>query len=324
MLRFRLPARPIRRPSLLAVLLVPVLAALSGACTGEDPMPPPTTVAETTGPSQTSPPPEKEVVRGTVTIAVGDRPFRLLVPDSYDPNQPAPLLVTLHGYGSDATEMDSYFGFTELAQARGLLVARPEGLFNPNGRRYWNAIEGACCDFYHSGVDDVAYLSAVIEAVKQSYAVDRVFLVGHSNGAHLSHRMACERAGQITAIAALAGVLPPDVTSCRPTRPVSVLQIHGTADPDVIYEGERYGAGAERTVARWRELNGCTTTSESSTRLDLDSEVKGAETAVITSTGCRDGSRVTLFRMDGSDHIPGLSPAFTPAVIDFLLGSAPA
>jgi polyhydroxybutyrate depolymerase len=280
-----------------------VLLPLAAACGDEDPTPSPAA----TGP-------------GPVTVELGDRPFTLYIPDSYDPSQPAPLVIGLHGYSSHAREMESYFKITAQADERGFLYAMPDGTRDSGQDQFWNATD-VCCDFDRSGVDDSAYLSELIDTVKASYSVDadRVFLIGHSNGGFMSHRMACDHADQITAIAALAGTVWADPSRCTPSRPVNILQIHGTADGTVGYRGSGNQPGAERTAATWRELNGCAdVTDTTAPARDLDRAAAGAETIVIAYTdGCAGGSRVELWRMEGSGHVPQLTPAFTPAVIDF-------
>jgi polyhydroxybutyrate depolymerase len=266
-----------------------------------------------------------ESVPGLVTIELDNRPFRLYVPGSYDPATPAPLVIGLHGYTSRSAELESYFMLTAQADQRAFLYAMPDGTPDSGRDRFWNATD-ACCDLDGSGVDDSTYLSRLIDTVKDSYSVDgeRVFIVGHSNGGYMAHRMACDHADQVTAIASLAGVVWADTSRCAPSRPVSVLQIHGTADPTVRYgggtfPGGRVYPGAEQTVATWRQLNGCTEVADTSTPpRDLDQAVDGPETTVsVFADGCRDGTRVELWRMDGSRHVPSLTDAFTPAVLDF-------
>jgi poly(3-hydroxybutyrate) depolymerase len=72
-------------------------------------------------------------------------------------------------------------------------------------------------------------------------------------------------------------------------------------------------------VAQWRSLNGCSEQADTSApRLDLDDAVREAETVVtVYADGCRDGSRVVLWSMQGSHHVPMLNDAFAPAVLDF-------
>jgi polyhydroxybutyrate depolymerase len=261
----------------------------------------------------------------TVTVDLDDRPFQLHVPTSYDPATPAPLVVLLHGYTSSAAEQEAYFQLTAESDRRGFLYAMPDGTVDPDGNRFWNAT-GACCDFHGSGVDDAGYLRRLIDTVIASYTVDRsrVYLIGHSNGGFMAHRMACEHADVVTAIASLAGTATHDPSQCTPARPVSVLQIHGTADSVVPFDGnpnlDPPIPSVAATLAMWRRVNGCADDADTSPPpLDLDADLPGPETTVTTyATGCRGGTRVELWSIKDGPHSPALTADFAPAVIDFL------
>src|SRR4051812_40546713 len=67
---------------------------------------------------------------------VRDRPFDLVVPDSYTAGQPAPLVVLLHGYTFDGFFQEAYFNLTKVAQAQGFLYAIPDGTKNAAGKRF--------------------------------------------------------------------------------------------------------------------------------------------------------------------------------------------
>jgi len=262
----------------------------------------------------------------TRTISLDDRPFQLYVPASYDSATKVPLVVLLHGYRSNAAQQESYFKLTAEADRRGFLYAMPEGTTDRNGLQFWNATD-ACCDIYRTGVDDSGYLSRLLDTVESSYSVDaaRVYLVGHSNGGFMAYRMACEHSTQITAIVSLAGAMDNDTSSCKPERPVSVLQIHGTADNTIEIDGGANGQypypSAATTVDTWRRLDGCGEQAETPAPIDLDAAVSGAETTVTRyAAGCRDGSRVELWTIKDSGHVPRLSEDFAPAVVDFLYG----
>ena len=84
-----------------------------------------------------------------------------------------------------------------------------------------------------------------------------------------------------------------------------------------------YALPSEETVARWVALDGCTDKSTvAQNSRDLDSGLAGSETTVISyRDGCANGSRVELWRIDGGHHVPQLSAAFTPALLDFLYAS---
>lgn len=255
----------------------------------------------------------------------GDRPVTVHVPPGYAAGTPMPLVVLLHGYGASGSIQDLYFGLTAVSDTRGFLYAHPDGLVDTDGKRYWNASD-ACCDFAGTKVDDSAYISSLITQIKARYSVDakRVFLVGHSNGGFMSYRMACDHADQIAAVASLAGAMVSDVAKCAASSPVSVLQIHGTSDGTIAYEGGalvgRSYPSARTTVTSWATINGCSATADTSAApFDLDTKVAGSETSVTRyGTGCKPGGHAELWSMEGAPHIPSLSADFGTRVVDFL------
>ena len=303
-----------------------VLALLLTACTGA---PAPSTSAPSVPASASAsvePPaaPDPAIAPGTTgTASVDDRDFELHVPTGYDVHQPTALLVLLHGYSSNADQVASMFGIIPAADSRGFLVALPNGTEDGAGRRFWNA-SSACCNFNRSEVDDSTYLSHVIDTVSRAYAVDpaRVYVAGHSNGGFMAHRMACEHADQVAAIASLAGVVDIDPTSCAPRRPVSVLQLHGTADETIAFGGgkilNRLYPSAEQTVELWEKLDRCPTDGTAGTPEDFVRSIPGDETTVTTWSDCIDGTEVALARIDKGTHIPVLQPAFAGLLLDWL------
>ena len=115
--------------------------------------------------------------------------------------------VCLHTHTARPAQLqESYFQLAATASANGMLYADPDGTTDPNGSMFWNATN-SCCDLFHSGVDDSAYIASIIADVKSTVAVDpkRIFVVGHSNGGFMAYRMACNHAGDIAAIVSLAG-----------------------------------------------------------------------------------------------------------------------
>ena len=120
--------------------------------------------------------------------------------------QPKQLMVLLHGYGATGQIQDQYFQFTQLANAKTFLLATPDGTSDPTPKQFWNATD-ACCNFYGSAVDDVKYVTAILDEAALKFRVDpkRVYAVGHSNGGFMAHRLACDRAARIAAIVSLAG-----------------------------------------------------------------------------------------------------------------------
>ncbi len=202
----------------------------------------------------------------------GDRPVTVRVPPGYASGKPAPLLVLLHGYGGSGKDIEDELHLGAAAAQRGYLSVAPDGTLDSTVSRFWNATD-ACCDFEGAGVDDATYLENVIKEVEATFTVDpkRIDVVGHSNGAFMSYAMACTHADTIAAIVSLAGATFKDPKACAPKNPVAVLQIHGTTDDTIDFDGgaislaggHSMGAypGARATVATWAKYDGCSDVS---------------------------------------------------------------
>ena len=257
------------------------------------------------------------------TVFGGDRPVTLQVPSTYDSSHAVPLLVILHGYGASGMIQEQYFGLAPFVESAGILIAAPDGTVDRLGRRFWNATP-ACCDLFHTGIDDVGYIRGLIADIRQDYNVDarRIFLIGHSNGGFMVHRMACEAAGEIAAIASLAGATFENPDDCKPSTEVNVLEIHGDADETVSYTGGVIAApypGAVETVTHWQAYDQCEPgLVTSSMTLDLDSGLPGNETMIQGFGGCARGSDVELWTIHGGHHVPSLTSEFAPTVWQWL------
>ncbi|MFO0548287.1 MAG: PHB depolymerase family esterase [Polyangiaceae bacterium] len=257
-------------------------------------------------------------------IAGGDRPVSVKVPTGYDPAVPAPLVILLHGYSATGALQNAYFGMESVADEKGIVFAYPDGTIDPQTNHFWNATD-ACCDLYGSGVDDVGYLTGLLDEIEATVNIDpkRVYFVGHSNGGFMSYRMACELSDRIAAIASLAGATFADDADCGATNPVSVLQIHGTADATILYAGGgivgNMYPGAETSVATWAARSNCGPLTPTNEMLDIDSVLVGNETTVLAHTGCQGSQAYELWRIEGGAHVPSLAAGFSDKVLDFLL-----
>ena len=259
-----------------------------------------------------------------VTEIGGERPAQVYRPSDYDPAKSYPLVFLLHGFGTPGWVQDAYFGMSPIVDEKQYVLVVPDGTTNAAGRQFWNGTP-ACCG-YNSGVDDVGYLRSLIEEMEAEYNIDsgRVYFVGHSNGGFMSYRMACEASDVVTAIASLAGATFETEEECKPSEPVSVLQIHGTEDGTILFNGGANTGGnypsAPESVRRFAHIGGCELESATELpRLDLLLE-PGDDTDVTRyEYGCQDGIDAELWAMPGAPHIPGISPEFSGSVVDWFL-----
>jgi polyhydroxybutyrate depolymerase len=172
----------------------------------------------------------------TITIdGMQPRTYYLHIPASYQPSQSVPLLLAFHSRTTDGKEILSTSQFVAWAAEMNFIVAAVNGAVYESASS-WNA--GNCCTNATTYEEnDVLLTSTIIDFVKSNYAVDqgRVWATGHSNGGMMAYRLACDLSEKITAIAVVSGALV-DPT-CSPTKPVSILHIHGNLDPTVPFHG---------------------------------------------------------------------------------------
>lgn len=258
-----------------------------------------TTVADPTGDPPTTdsgPPPtacetaslfQAGVHTGIVIDVDGvSRSYDLFVPTTYDPTALAPLVLNFHGLLGTPSQQADFSQFNPTAESHGMLVAYPEGI----GQSF-NA--GACCGQASSDdVDDVGFARALVADVALKMCVDpkRVYATGMSNGGHMAHRLACEAADLFAATASVAGVLSL-VAPCAPSRPISMIQFHGTADTIVSYDGF---PSVVPMMAAWAARNGCSAVAE--TTFDQ------GDMLCQTWPGCDAGVEVSLCTIDGGGH----------------------
>jgi polyhydroxybutyrate depolymerase len=251
------------------------------------------------------------IQNATVTINGQVRSYTVYRPPSLDAKQLVPLVVAIHGYTVDSTEMETSSHFDDQAKQSGFIVVYPQGLNNS-----WNA--GSCCG--HNSSDDVGFIRVLIDRLISGGQVDpkRVFVTGMSNGGAMAHRLACELSDRIAAVASVSGALLTD--ACNPARPISVLEMHGTADSVVPFEGGftanlGHFPSTISFMTRWATLDGCASSP---------TVTQSGITQISTWSGCREGTRVVLEAVTGADHswfgpedaLPG-EPNATEVVWDF-------
>jgi polyhydroxybutyrate depolymerase len=245
------------------------------------------------------------------------------VPPSYTGDTPVPLVIELHGHGSSGPAQENYLDLTEQSDLKGFILVLPEGEKNRRGDRYWNAWPN-CCSGGTNWPDDSAYLSDLIDTMTVTFNIDpkRVYFVGHSNGGYMAHRMACDHADQIAAVVSLSSATIKDQSLCNPSGPVAVLEIHGTADRLVRYDGlGNVYPGALETAADWAAKNHCWNSRTFLAAKNL-TMLPGKETDVLEYGGCDAGGAATLWTVNNGTHIPLLSSMFNDHVANWLYAHA--
>lgn len=205
----------------------------------------------------------------------------------------APVLYMLHGLGDDALNFFNATGIRSVADQKGWIVVAPQALdFNfqipgVGGQDFgnaWNAgvtihfsitIYGMPFNYditVNDGVDDAGFILTTLDTIREEHGVcaDSIFFAGFSLGGFMCHRLAIEHGDRINAIAAVSGLVGNDMETLTPVANVDILQIYGTNDEEITYDGamvsyQSYGSycvglPVEQTVDYWRNFNQCTDT----------------------------------------------------------------
>jgi polyhydroxybutyrate depolymerase len=211
------------------------------------------------------------------------RTYRLHLPVNYDQDSIYPLVINMHGLGSNAWEQELYTEFNNVSDTGRFIVAYPNGI-----NETWNVSSEA-------GTDDVGFISALIDSLDMEYGVDlqRVYATGMSMGGFMSYRLACQLSDRIAAIASVTGLQA--FYPCNPGKPVPVVQFHGTLDPIVPY------SGVATTINNWVTGNGCPATPVLTELPDLDTNDNS--TVTVSYYGlCDDSTEVMLYTIIGGEH----------------------
>lgn len=188
-------------------------------------------------------------ITNTIDVAGTKREYIVYIPKNYSSDKKYPLLFAFHGLGGSMQGSYDNSKFHLLAETENFISVHPNGISSK-----WNAITA------NNNVD-IAFTKALIEKLKNTYSIDskRIYSSGMSNGGYFSFLLACEMSDQIAAIGSVTGLMfKKALINCKPTKPVPIMQIHGTSDPVVDY------SGVDKVISYWvkhNKLNGTPTKS---------------------------------------------------------------
>jgi polyhydroxybutyrate depolymerase len=230
------------------------------------------------------------------------RDYLLYVPRSYDRSRPTPLVISMHGAGLWGAAQRETSQWNNLADKQRFIVVYPSGV-GGKGVRIWRAEPGAGL------MKDVRFISALIDTLKASYNIDstRIYANGLSNGGGMSFVLSCTLSDRIAAVGMVAAAQTIPWTWCTDARAVPMIAFHGTADPDVPYNGGSSWISSipfpnvSTWVANWARRNRCGANPVEST--------VARDVTRRAYTNCADDAAVVLYTIQGGGHTwPGGTP----------------
>jgi polyhydroxybutyrate depolymerase len=274
------------RPALIVLALCAVSLAACGSDTPRTTAAPSPTANAGTAASRSAGEDEcpSRTARSSAEVAGAPLQTLLRVPHATR-SRPAPLVIALHFATGSGAEMERATGLTDEAGRAGFDVAYPTATSN---------------GFWHPS--DLPKLQQTLAAIEQAACIDRsrVYMLGMSNGGGMAALAACRMADTVAAVVLFA----PAVGSsepCSPSRPISVLEVHGTADELVPY------ADGRTLIDAWARRDECDGTPATTPT--------GERATTLRWRGCRDDAAVEHVRLDHGRHIE-LFPDLRAAGID--------
>lgn len=198
----------------------------------------------------------QETINGNIVHDNINREYIIYIPASYDSDIPVPLIFCFHGYSSNAFVNYNYTKFKNIADTAGFIVVHPQGTLL-NGVTHWN-VGGWTTG---STVDDVGFTNALLDTISRSYNInaEKVYSTGMSNGGYMSFLLACQLSERFAAIASVTGSMTPQIfDNCNASKPMPIMQIHGTSDGTVPYSGNPiWTKSIDEIIQYWSNHNNC-------------------------------------------------------------------
>jgi polyhydroxybutyrate depolymerase len=246
------------------------------------------------------------------------RGYVVYVPRSYDPAQPTPVVVALHGRPGTGAGMAAVTGLNPLAEEHGFIAVYPDGI-----DLGWNYVRGVSI-FEQTGIDDTLFLQALLDDLALDLNVDRAraYLTGFSNGGFMTQRAACEAPDAFAAYAVVGATAYFGMrTLCADAAPVPILFIHGTLDSVIPWDGRTQTVDGTTfyntlpvsdTISYWAEHNGCPFDSVTQTDLPQGGASPETQVRLLTLSGCAGRGALVFYGIIGGGHnwpgVPGIIP----------------
>jgi len=166
---------------------------------------------------------------------IGDRSYRIILPEGHDGVMPIPAIIFVHGYRGTAAGVMGNDGLTTMVENLGFAFVAAQAA-GPE----WNIPNIPSVDAL-VGIDELAYFDAVAEDIARRFAIDRprVIVAGFSSGAMMAWHLACYRGNSYAGFVSMSGTFWEPLPTTCPTVPSNLIHYHGREDPIVPLGGRQ-------------------------------------------------------------------------------------
>jgi len=230
------------------------------------------------------------------------RQYMVYKPANYNAAVPASMVLTLHGLGDNMNNFTG-IGMNQVADTANIIVVVPQAMNDPLAGTAWNSGAGYSGYYPNSSVDDVAFISALIDTVKAHYTINqnRVYACGFSMGGFMTQRLAIFLNSKIASFASVSGTFGFGLPSYNPNKKISIAHFHGTADGTVPYAGNTSGIGADSLVKFWVANNQCNPVPQQTSLPNTQND--GFTVDHYKYTGGQNNTEVEFFKVNGAGHV---------------------
>jgi polyhydroxybutyrate depolymerase len=254
----------------------------------------------------------------TINVNGVTRSYRIYIPASYQASSALfPLVFNFHGYSSNAFQQEFYGDFRPVADTANFILVHPEGLLiaGTSGFNNFSTIG--------SLPDDIGFIDHLIDTLNVDYHINlnKVYSTGFSNGGFMSYDLACLLSNRFAAIASVSGsMVTSHLTACNVSHPTPIMQIHGTNDATVSYNGTGgiiASTHIDSLIKWWVLKNNCTPTP-TMTNVPNTSTIDGCTAERYVYSGGNKGSTVEFYKVISGAHTwPGAGVAIGVTNQDF-------
>lgn len=237
------------------------------------------------------------------------RSYRAYVPTGYDPDEPMPIVVALHGRPDSGTGFSIITELHLTAERENFIVVYPDGL-----NLGWNStmdIPG----FRNGGNwDDIQFLQDLVLSLSEQLNIDlnRVYTTGFSNGGFMVQRLACSASDFFAAYAVLGATMVAQFDPlCDPDNDVPIMFMHGTKDVSIRWEGDPMSyMPVVDSLFYWVNFNNCNLTPRETEMIPQKDEDAETFVAKIVYEDCAFGGDMWFYGVQNGGHnwtgVPGV------------------
>ncbi|WP_350332878.1 alpha/beta hydrolase family esterase [Coralliovum pocilloporae] len=164
---------------------------------------------------------------------MGDRTYRIRMPEGHDGKTRIGALVFMHGYKGSAAGTMRNANLARVADELGVALIAPKSAGND-----WD-LPGVPRNTKSTGENEFRYFEALIADVSKHFPIDteRLVATGFSAGGMMVWNLACHRGHLFAGFAPLSGTFWDPIPDTCPSAPVHLIHMHGTSDPVVPLAG---------------------------------------------------------------------------------------